>query len=96
MQTGEMTRVSVSWLLWQAEARFDKFEREGRASYIDEAVKLGNEALDLCPPGHRKRAVASSSLTIYLHARYQRFKSTRDLDEAVALGRKDTLIASRL
>ena len=85
MQTGEMTYVSVSRLLRRAEARFAKFEQEGRTSYIDEAVKLGNEALDLCPPGHRKRAVASSSLAIYLYARYQRLKWTKDLDEVIAL-----------
>ena len=88
MQSGEMTCISVSRLLWRAEARFVKFEREGRTSYIDEAVNLGNEALDLCPPGHRKRAVASSSLAIYLDARYQRFKWTKDLDEAITLGRE--------
>ncbi|KAN0085728.1 CHAT domain containing protein [Tylopilus felleus] len=78
----------VSWLLWWAEARFAEFEREGRRSYIDEAVNVGNEALDLCPPGHHERAVASSSLAIYLHARYQRFKRTEDIDEAIVLDRE--------
>ncbi|KAN0094931.1 CHAT domain containing protein [Tylopilus felleus] len=83
-----MTCVPVSWLLWRAENRFAKFEREGKTSYIDEAVNLGHEALDLYPPGHRKRAVASASLAIYLHARYQQFRWTKDLDEAIALGRE--------
>ena len=88
MQTDEMTCVSVSWLLGRAEACFAKFKQEGRRSYIDEAVNLGNEALDLCPPGHCKRAVALSSLAIYLHARYQRFKWIKDLDEAIVLDRE--------
>ncbi|KAN0085712.1 CHAT domain containing protein [Tylopilus felleus] len=80
----------VSQLLWQAEACFATFEREGTRSYIDEAVNLGNEAVDLCPPDHRERAIASSSLAIYLHARYQRFKpeGTKDLDEAIVLDRE--------
>ena len=88
IQTSKLTWVSVSWLLWWAEARFAEFEREGRTSYIDEAVNVGNEALDLCPPGHHERAVASSSLAIYLHARYQRFKRTEDIDEAIVLDRE--------
>ena len=88
MQIGEITCVSVSCLFRRAKACFTKIEREGRTRYIDEAVRLGNEALDLCVPGHRKRAVASSSLAIYLHARYQRFGWTKDLDEVVALGRE--------
>ncbi|KAN0083977.1 CHAT domain containing protein [Tylopilus felleus] len=74
---------TVSWLLQQAETRFAKFEREGRTSYIDEAVNLGNEAVHLCTPGDRERAVASSSLAIYLHARYQQLGITKDLDEAI-------------
>ncbi|KAN0085817.1 CHAT domain containing protein [Tylopilus felleus] len=88
IQFGIRDKEGVSWLLWRAEARFAKFEREGRTSYIDEAVNLGNEALDLCPPGHRKRTVALSSLAIYLHVRYQRFKRTKDLDEAIVLDRE--------
>ncbi|KAN0084272.1 CHAT domain containing protein [Tylopilus felleus] len=78
----------VSWLLGQAEACFAKFKQEGRRSHIDEAVNLGKEALDLCPPGHHKRAEASSSLAIYLHARYQRFQWSKDVDEAIALARE--------
>ncbi|KAN0084259.1 CHAT domain containing protein [Tylopilus felleus] len=78
----------VSWLLGRAEARFAKFEQKEKRSYIDEAVNLGNAALCLCPPGHRKRAMTSSSLAIYLHARYQRFKWTKDIDEAIALDRE--------
>ena len=88
MQTCEMTWVLVSRLLRKAKARFAKFQREGRRSYIDEAVNLGNEALDLCPPSHPKRAVVSSSIAFYLHARYKWFKWTRDVDEAIVLDRE--------
>ena len=83
-----MTWVLVSRLLRKAKARFAKFQREGRRSYIDEAVNLGNEALDLCPPSHPKRAVVSSSIAFYLHARYKWFKWTRDVDEAIVLDRE--------
>ena len=44
--------LAVDQLLSYAEFLAAKFKQGGRRSYIDQAIVLDREALELCPPGH--------------------------------------------
>ena len=88
MQTSEMTYLPVEQLLLRSESLFAKFEQGGGTSYINEAIDLDREALELCPPGHPMRSFSLSSLAIHLNDRYDQLGATRDLDEAIALDRE--------
>ena len=65
-----------------------KFEQGGRTSYIDEAIVLDREALELCQHGHPMRFVSLTWLTNHLSNRYDQLGSTRDLEEAIVLNRE--------
>ena len=65
-----------------------KFQQGGGTSYIEEAIALDREALELCPPGHPKRSVALTELACHLSVRYGQLGVTRDIHEAIALDRE--------
>ncbi|KAF8436541.1 CHAT domain-containing protein [Boletus edulis BED1] len=71
-------------------ARFlaDEFARGGETSYIDEAVDLDREALELRLPGHLERSASVNWLAVHLSDRYSQLGSMRDLEEAIALDRE--------
>ena len=62
-----------------------EFEQGGGTSYIEGAIDLDREALDLCPPGHPTRSVSLACLAHHLWLRYGRLGVTGDLEEAVVL-----------
>ena len=65
-----------------------KFEQGGGTSYIDEAIVLDREALELCPPGHPERAASLTQLALNLGDRYSQQGGRRDLEEAIVLDRE--------
>ena len=81
--------LPVKQLHSRAKSLVAKFEQGGGTSYIEEAIDLDREALELCPPGHPKRSVSLVELSIHLSARYSQLGAMRDLDEAIVLGRED-------
>jgi hypothetical protein len=84
-----MMYLPVEQLLSCAEFLAAEFEQGGGTSYIEEAIDLDREALELCPPGHPKRSVSLTQLSIHLSARYSQLGATRDLDEAIVLDREE-------
>jgi CHAT domain-containing protein/tetratricopeptide (TPR) repeat protein len=83
-----MTYLPVEQLHSCAESLAVKFTQGGGASYIDEAIHLDREALELCPSSHPKRIVSLTRLAIHLGDRYDQLGATRDLDEAIVLDRE--------
>lgn len=83
-----MTRLPVERLHSKADSLFAKFEQSGEAGYIDQAIILDYEALELCPPGHPKRFVSLTRLAVHLSDRYDRLGSILDLDTAIMLNRE--------
>ena len=82
--------LPVDQLHSQAKSLVAKFKQGGRSSYIDEAIVLDREALELCPPGHPERHVSLSWLALHLGERYEQLGAMTDLNEAIVLDR-DTL-----
>ena len=87
LQSSELMYLPVEQLLSRAESLFAKFER-GETSYIDEAIVVGREALELCPPGHPMRSVSLTWLAIHLGGRYDQLGATRDFEVAIVLDRE--------
>jgi CHAT domain-containing protein/tetratricopeptide (TPR) repeat protein len=85
MQSSEIMYLPVERLHLRANSLVAKFEQGGGTNYIDEAIVLDREALELCPPGHPKRAVSLTSLAIHLGDRYRQLGATGDLEEAIVL-----------
>jgi len=83
-----MMYLPVRRLLSRAYSLVAKFEQGGGRSYIEEAIDLDREALQLCQPGHPKRSVSLTCLAIHLHGRYKQFGATSDLEEAITLDRE--------
>ena len=88
MQNNEMTYLPVEQLHLRAKSLVAKFEQGGGTSNIDEAIDLGREALELCPPSPPKRAVSLTRLALHLSSRYSQLGATGDLDEATVLNRE--------
>ena len=65
-----MMCLPVDQLHSRAEFLVAKFKEGGGDSYIDDAIVLDREALELCPPGHPERHVSLSSLGVHLGDRY--------------------------
>ncbi|KAI9455544.1 TPR-like protein [Boletus coccyginus] len=65
-----------------------KFEEGGRRGYIEEAIALGREALELCPHGHPMRSNSLIYLAHHLRGRYKQFGETDDFEEAIILDRE--------
>ena len=79
--------LPVSQLHSRAESLVAKFEQGGGTNYIDEAIVLNREALELCPPGHPRRSISLNDLAVDLSTRYRQLGSMEDLNEAIVLGR---------
>ncbi|KAI9567891.1 TPR-like protein [Boletus coccyginus] len=80
--------VELEQLHSRAESLASVFREGGGRSYIEEAIALDREALQLCPPGHPKRPYSLTCLTLHLHHRYEKFGGTSDFEEAIILGRE--------
>ena len=80
--------LPVTQLHSQATFLASKFKHGGGPSYIDEAIILDREALELCPPRHPKRYVSLNHLAVDLSDRYDVLGATRDLEEAISLARE--------
>ncbi|KAI9567954.1 CHAT domain-containing protein [Boletus coccyginus] len=65
-----------------------KFEEGAGRSYIEEAIELDREALQLCPPGHPKRSDSLVRLARHLRDRYKQFGGTSHFEEAIILSRE--------
>jgi len=78
----------VEQLHSRAESRIAKFEQGGGRSYIEEAIELDREALQLCPLGHPRRLDSLIYLARHLRGRYNQFGATSDFEEAVVLDRE--------
>ena len=65
-----------------------RYERDGRAADLDEAIELSREALALTPPDSPDRAGRLSNLGSGLQTRYERAGRPADLDEAIERGRE--------
>ena len=83
--------LAVNQLFSRAISLVAKFEQGGGTNYIDEAIVLDREALELCPPGHLKRAFSLTQLGIHLSNRYKQLGRMTDLEEAIILDR-DALV----
>ena len=80
--------LAVDQLLSRAESLAARFREEGGRSYIDQAIALDREALELCPPGHPERHVSLWSLALVLGYRYDQFGAIEDINEAIVLNRE--------
>jgi CHAT domain-containing protein/tetratricopeptide (TPR) repeat protein len=83
-----MTYLSVEQLHSRARSLVTKFERGGGTRYIDKAIVLDREALELCSPGHPMRADSLTELASDVSTRYAQLGATKDLEEAVVLNRE--------
>ncbi|MGC0334130.1 tetratricopeptide (TPR) repeat protein [Streptomyces sp. SAI-170] len=61
----------------------DRFDWSGDSADLDESVRLSREAVDLTPPGHRRRAVYMANLGSALGVSFQRTLDPATADEAV-------------
>jgi CHAT domain-containing protein/tetratricopeptide (TPR) repeat protein len=90
MQSSEMMYLPVE--LWHllANCLVAKFEQGGgtNLNYIDEAILLDRDALQLCPPSHPMRSVSLIRFAIHLGRRYDQLGAARDLDEIIVLDRE--------
>ena len=91
LQSSQMTHwhlLPVAQLHSRAESLSSKFEQGGGTRYIDEAIDLDREALELCTPGHPERPGSLIWLSLHLGRRYNQLGVTRDLEEAIVLDRE--------
>ncbi|KAH0835025.1 TPR-like protein, partial [Lanmaoa asiatica] len=72
----------------RANSLVTRSEQGGGTNYIDEAVVLDREALDLCPPGHPERHGCLNNLANHLCDRYDQLGAMMDLEEAIVLDRE--------
>ncbi|KAI9568167.1 CHAT domain-containing protein [Boletus coccyginus] len=81
--------LPVKLLFSQAESLVAAFQQVGGGrSYVEEAINIDREALQLCPTGHPKRYVSLSYLALHLLDRYNQFGATGDFEEAIILQRE--------
>ena len=78
----------VSELLSWADDLCEEFQQGGDDRYIDEAIALDREALDLCPRGHPRRFGCLLDLARHLGNRYNRLGGVEGLNEAILRGRE--------
>ena len=83
-----MMYLPVELLHLREKSLVAKFEQGLGTSYVGEAIVVDREALDLCPPGHPKRAVCLTRLAVHLSDRYGQLGATGDLEEAIVLDRE--------
>jgi tetratricopeptide (TPR) repeat protein len=72
----------------QSEALWDRFERTGNASDLDEAIAVIRQAVELTPPDEPDHPAALSNLGAALLRRGDRTGNASDLDEAIAVIRQ--------
>ena len=85
--------LPVHWLHLRAKYFVVMFKNGGGTGYIDEAINLDREALEHCPPGHRKRSVSLTWLALHLSDRYgQLGEAGDDLEEAIVLDREALML----
>jgi CHAT domain-containing protein/tetratricopeptide (TPR) repeat protein len=80
--------LPVEQLHSRARSLVAKFEQGGGTRYINEAIILDREALELCPPGHPMRVDSLTFLAMDVSTRYAQLGATRDLEEAIVLSRE--------
>ncbi|KAI9458456.1 CHAT domain-containing protein [Boletus coccyginus] len=80
--------LPVEQLHSRAESLVTKFEQGGGRSYIDEAIDLDREALQLCAPDHPERYISLIHLAHRLLDRYKQIGATSDFEGAIILGRE--------
>ena len=90
LESNEPTCLTVSQLLSQAQSAAAKFQQDSEARYIDEAIILDREALELCTAGHPRQSACLFQLAYHLGARYELLGGVETLNEAILLDR-DTL-----
>ena len=61
------------------------FERIGELEYIEEAIRLGQECVAACPPGHDARAKMLSNLASYYAMRGDKNGALSDLEKSLEL-----------
>jgi hypothetical protein len=88
MQSSEMTYLPVNQFHLRADSLVAKFMQGRGTSYVDEAIDLDREALELCPHGHPERAASLDQLAIHLGDRYSQLGAMVDLEEAIVLDRE--------
>ncbi|KAH0827064.1 hypothetical protein J3R83DRAFT_4748, partial [Lanmaoa asiatica] len=64
-----------------------EFQQRGGRNYIDEAIVLYREVLELCPPSHPERSVSLTWLADCLSERYSQLGVMIDIQEAIVLDR---------
>ncbi|KAN0082482.1 CHAT domain containing protein [Tylopilus felleus] len=65
-----------------------KFRLGEGTRYLDQAVVLCREALELCPQGHPNRSVSLNDLASCLRTRYTQLGAVPDLEQAIVLNRE--------
>ena len=65
-----------------------RFELTGALGDLEEAVRVGREAVAATPVGHADRAAMLSNLGNALQARFERTGAEADLDEAIRVGQE--------
>jgi CHAT domain-containing protein/tetratricopeptide (TPR) repeat protein len=88
MQSSEVTYLPAILFHLRAQYLLAKFKQGRGTSYVDEAIDLDREALELYPPGHLERADSLTWLAIHLCERYRQLGATGDLEEAIVLDRE--------
>ena len=82
---GAMNRccLTVSQLLSQAQSVADQFEQDGEARYMDEAIILDRDALELCTAGHPWQSACLFQLVIRPNTRYGVVGGVEILNEVI-------------
>ena len=88
VESSELMHLPVEQLHSCAETLATKFNEGGETSYIDEAIVLDCDALELRPPGHPKHSVSLTLLAIHLINRYDQLRAMRGLDEATLINQE--------
>lgn len=77
--------LPVQQLLSKAAFLVTKFERGSETVYIDQAIVLDREVLDLFPLSHPSRSVALGQLATHLYHRFKQLGGIDYLNEAIVL-----------
>ncbi|KAF8554748.1 hypothetical protein OG21DRAFT_1022936 [Imleria badia] len=83
-----MMSLPVEQLQSRAKSLVAKFEQGDGTSYLDEAIVLDREALELCQSGHGMRPASLDWLAIDLWRRYRQLGVMSDLTESIVLARE--------
>lgn len=83
-----MMHLPVEQLLSQTCPLSDEFRRCSEIRYIDQAIILNREALDICTPGHPKRPNCLVALSWHIWTRYEHLGGVENINEAIVLGQE--------